>query len=109
MKIYHLNERYLSRNSSLKNIAGRKSKKLDILKVVCNALKVTITTTLVFSYIIVGTIVQVVLTIYLPILIGEAIDSVLFPDAGLIFASNSFKNGDCNVTISSIICSILNL
>lgn len=30
----------------------------------------------------VGTIVQVVLTIYLPILIGEAIDSVLFPDAG---------------------------
>ena len=30
----------------------------------------------------VGTIVQVVLTIYLPILIGEAIDSVLFPDTG---------------------------
>ena len=30
----------------------------------------------------VGTIIQVVLTIYLPILIGEAIDSVLFPDAG---------------------------
>ncbi|SUN80349.1 putative multidrug ABC transporter permease/ATPase [Streptococcus milleri] len=35
-----------------------------------------------FLLAIVGTIVQVVLTIYLPILIGEAIDSVLFPDAG---------------------------
>lgn len=34
-----------------------------------------------FLLAIVGTIVQVVLTIYLPILIGEAIDSVLLPDA----------------------------
>ena len=30
----------------------------------------------------IGTIVQVALTIYLPILIGNAVDSVLFPDAG---------------------------
>ncbi|WP_455146202.1 ABC transporter transmembrane domain-containing protein, partial [Streptococcus constellatus] len=30
----------------------------------------------------VGTIIQVALTIYLPILIGNAVDSVLFPDAG---------------------------